>query len=106
MSAKLNHWAELFASPRADTLKEPLGVTTCRIEHQQRLAALESTTLGGGEQRCADTLPACSSTHKYLRKISAMRLILRQVQNDLNRAKNRFNDIFSCANNSRHARLI
>jgi hypothetical protein len=43
--------------PQLPTLPciQALGVTAGRIEHQQRLASAESTTLGGSEQRCANT---------------------------------------------------
>jgi hypothetical protein len=65
---------------------EALGVAAGRIEHQQRLASAESTALGGGEQRCANTPPAYSSKHEHLREVAAMRLVLRLIQNDLNGA--------------------
>src|ERR1700730_10032379 len=49
---------------------QALGVTARdRIEHQQRLAALQSTTLGGSEQRCTHALPAYSSRNEHLRDV-------------------------------------
>src|ERR1039457_4711640 len=48
------------------------GVTARgRIEHQQSSASAESTALGGGEERCADTLSTYSSMHKHLRDVPA-----------------------------------
>ena len=62
------------------------SVAARRVEHQQRLAAFERAAFGAGEQRGTDTAPARAPMHQHLRKIRAMRLILRLGENELHRA--------------------
>ena len=65
---------------------EPLGIGARGIEHEQRFAELARELLCGAQKRLPDTAAPRAAVHQHLGQIGAVRLVFRQIEDQLHRA--------------------
>ena len=65
---------------------EPLGIAARRVEHEQPFAELAGKILCGAQHRCSDASTPRAAMHQHLGQICAVRLVLREVEDQLHRA--------------------